>query len=169
MTSSGAKSKVYFEFTINIFCNYIFVGILKLSFNKNMILLEDASIPPFIQALGLGAVILNDVGLMAGEDGWRSCPENCHEQVKLAQRPLGEARGGMGSSSIVDWGGWWVSSSHQCVQNTSATRWWFQVFFPFHPYPWVVQPQTRLVHGCVHPWLGRNEGTQFLLASWAVG
>ena len=24
-----------------------------------------------------------------GEDGWRSCPENCHEQVKLAQRPLG--------------------------------------------------------------------------------
>ena len=61
--------------------------------------------PPFIQALGLGEVILNDVCLMAGKDGWRSCPENCKEQVKLAQRPLGEAQrfGTSGGMKSEDW------------------------------------------------------------------
>ena len=61
--------------------------------------------PPL--GLGPGSCVSHDVGLTAGEDGWISCPENCKEQVKLAQRPLGEAQNfgtsaGMESSSIVD-------------------------------------------------------------------
>ena len=53
------------------------------------------AIPPFYTSPQPREPFPIDVGLVAGEDGWRSCPENCNERVKLAQRPLGEARGGM--------------------------------------------------------------------------
>ena len=50
------------------------------------------AIPPFYTSpQPLESVSHWHVGLVAGEDGWRSCPENCNERVKLAQRPLGEA------------------------------------------------------------------------------